>query len=87
VKSTPIDFRVTSCKWQTIDKLDPVAQAQMAVVEFSPPFINPFTKGESGVLVRMSVGNHDAQWYWIPLGERQGMLGIGLVVPLDLHED
>jgi hypothetical protein len=59
----------------------------MAVVEFSPPFINPFTKGESGVLVRMSVGNHDAQWYWIPLGERQGMLGIGLVVPLDLHED
>lgn len=87
VQSTPIDFRATSCKWRTIEKLDPVAQAQMAVVEFSPPFINPFTKGESGVLVRMSVGNHDAQWYWIPLAERQGMLGIGLVVPLDLHED
>lgn len=87
VQSTPIDFRATSCKWQPIDKLDPVAQAQMAVVEFSPPFINPFTKGESGVLVRMSVGNHDAQWYWIPLGERQGLLGIGLVVPLDMHED
>jgi len=85
VQATPIDFRATSCKWKTIDKLDPVAQAQMAVVEFSPPFINPFTKGESGVLVRMSVGNHDAQWYWIPLGERQGLLGIGLVVPLDMH--
>ncbi|HEY2094202.1 MAG TPA: hypothetical protein VGJ81_20230 [Thermoanaerobaculia bacterium] len=87
VQSTPLDFRATSCKWQPIDKLDPVAQAQMAVVEFSPPFINPFTKGESGILVRMSVGNHDAEWYWIPLGERQGLLGIGLVVPLDLHED
>jgi hypothetical protein len=85
VQPTPIDFRATSCKWKTIDKLDPVAQAQMAVVEFSPPFINPFTKGESGVLVRMSVGGHDAQWYWIPLGERQGLLGIGLVVPLDMH--
>ncbi len=87
VQPTPLDFHATSCKWQPIDKLDPVAQAQMAVVEFSPPFINPFTKGESGILVRMSVGNHDAQWYWIPLAERQGMLGIGLVVPLDMHED
>lgn len=87
VQATPIDFRATSCKWQTIEKLDPVAQAQMAVVEFSPPFINPFTKGEAGVLVRMSVGGHDSQWYWIPLGERQGLLGIGLVVPLDMHEN
>jgi hypothetical protein len=86
VQSTPIDFRATSCKWQTIEKLDPVAQAQMAVVEFSPPFINPFTKGESGVLVRMSVGGHDSQWYWIPLAERQGLLGIGLVLPLDLQD-
>ncbi|HEV8435265.1 MAG TPA: hypothetical protein VGR95_17785 [Thermoanaerobaculia bacterium] len=86
VQSTPLDFRSTSCKWQTIDKLDPVAQAQMAVVEFSPPFINPFTKGESGILVRMSVGGHDSQWYWIPLAERQGLLGIGLVVPLDLQD-
>ena len=87
VQPTPLDFRATSCKWPLIDKLDPVAQAQMVVVEFSPPFINPFTKGESGILVRMSVGNHDAQWYWIPLAERNGLLGIGLVVPLDLHED
>lgn len=87
VQPTPLDFRATSCKWQPIDKLDPVAHVQSAVVEFSPPFINPFTKGESGVLVRMSVGNHDAQWYWVPLGERQGLLGIGLVVPLDMHEE
>jgi len=87
VKPTPLDFSATSCKWQPIEKLDPVAEAQMAVVEFSPPFINPFTKGESGVLVRMSVGGHDSQWYWIPLAERQGLLGIGLVLPLDMHED
>ena len=87
VVSTPIDLRSTACHWQPIPKLDPVAQVQMTVVEFSAPFINPFTKGESGVLVRMSVGNHDAQWYWIPIAQRQGLMGIGLVMPLDMHED
>jgi hypothetical protein len=87
VESTPIDLGATSCKWQPVAKLDPVAQAQLTVLEFSPPFINPFTKGESGVLVRMSIGGHDAQWYWIPLAVRQGLLGIGLALPLDMHED
>ncbi|HEX7139811.1 MAG TPA: hypothetical protein VF219_18305 [Vicinamibacterales bacterium] len=86
VQSTPIDFPATSCKWQPIEKLDPVAHVQLVVVEFSPPFINPFTKGESGVLVRTSIGGHDAEWYWIPLAERQGLLGIGLVVPLDMQD-
>jgi hypothetical protein len=86
VQPAPLDFHATSCKWQTIEKLDPVAHVQNAVVEFTPPFINPFTKGESGVLVRMSVGGHDSQWYWIPLAERQGLLGIGLVIPLDLQD-
>jgi hypothetical protein len=86
VKPTPLDFQGTSCAWQTIPRLDPVAQAQMTVVQFSAPFVNPFTKGESGVLVRMSVGNHDAQWYWIPLALREGRLGVGLVMAMDMHE-
>ena len=83
---TPLDFRNTSCTWQPVEKLDPVAYAQLTVIQFSAPFQNPFTKNESGVLVRMSVGNHDAQWYWIPLAERQGLLGIGLVMVMDMHE-
>jgi hypothetical protein len=86
VTRTPLDFRNTSCTWQPVEKLDPVAYAQLTVIQFSAPFQNPFTKNESGVLVRMSVGNHDAQWYWIPLAERQGLLGIGLVMAMDMHE-
>jgi hypothetical protein len=86
VTKTPLDFRNTSCTWQPVEKLDPVAYAQLTVIQFSAPFQNPFTKNESGVLVRMSVGNHDAQWYWIPLAERQGLLGIGLVMVMDMHE-
>jgi hypothetical protein len=86
VAPSPLDLTGSACTWHTIAKLDPVAQAQTTVIQFSPPFVNPFTKGESGVLVRMSVGNHDAQWYWIPLAVRSGRLGIGLVMPMDMHE-
>jgi hypothetical protein len=86
VTSSPLDLQGTSCTWQPIAKLDPVAQAQMTVVQFSSPFVNPFTRGESGVLVRMSIGNHDAQWYWIPLAMRENRLGVGLVMAMDMHE-
>ena len=76
----------TSCPWEPIDRIDPVAQAQTTVVELSGPFPNPFVRGEAGILVRLSVGGQYAQWYWVPLAERDGRLGIGIVMPLNLHE-
>ena len=83
----PIDFSMaTSCKWTPIAKLDPVQQAQMSVVEFSSPIPNPFIRSEFGILVRLSVGGHDAQWYWIPMAQRNGAWSFGVVMPMDLHE-
>jgi len=83
----PVDFaNAHSCGWTGVDRLDPLKHAQLTIVEFSVPFVNPFTHGESGVFVRMSIGGHDAQWYWIPLAERNGQLGVGLVLALDLHD-
>ncbi len=85
--STPIDLsHAQACAWKPIDKIDPVRDAQLTIVEFSAPFANPFTRGESGVMVRMSIGGHDAQWYWVPLAERNGQLGVGLVLPMDFHD-
>lgn len=73
-----------SCDWTAVDKLDPEKLAQTPVVEFSAPFPNPFAKGESGVLARMSIGDRDAQWYWIPIAERRGVIGVGMVLPMDM---
>lgn len=87
MSAMPLEFSGnTSCAWQPIERLDPIEQAQRTVVEFSSPFVNPFTRGESGVFARLSIGGRDAQWYWIPLAERDGRLGIGLVMAMDLHD-
>ena len=75
-----------SCRWTHIEKLDPQKNSDQFVVEMSAAIPNPFAKSEAGVMVRMSIGGHDAQWYWIPLGNRNGQWAIGIVLPMDLHE-
>ncbi len=83
----PIDLANTqTCTWSPIPKIDPVKDVDQMVVELSAPFVNPFTKNEAGMLARLSLGGRDAQWYWIPLGVRNGVWAIGNVFPMDLHE-
>jgi hypothetical protein len=74
------------CKWKTIAKLDPIRNVDQMVVEMSAPIPNPFQRNEAGVLARMSLGGHDAQWYWVPLGQRNGVWAIGIVLPMDMRE-
>jgi hypothetical protein len=75
-----------SCSWTPVKKLDPAAHHDVMVVELSAPFINPFTRGESGLFARLSLGGHDSQWYWIPLAERNGVWAIGIVLPTDMRD-
>ena len=82
----PLALAGAGCKWQPIDKLDPTRNRDQMVVEFSSPIANPFMRGEAGLMARMSVGGHDSQWYWIPLGQRKGQWAIGVVLPMDMHE-
>jgi len=82
----PLALSEAHCKWQPIAQLDPVRNHDQMVVELSPPIPNPFQRNEAGVMARMSVGGHDAQWYWIPLGNRNGNWAIGIVLPMDMHE-
>ena len=85
--SIPIDTAdAHSCTWFPVRKLDPVVHHDVWVVELSSPFINPFTRGESGLFVRYSLGGHDSQWYWIPLAERNGTWSIGIVLATDMRE-
>ena len=47
------------------------AEAQRALdfmtLEFSPPIANPYVKGQTGTLVRMSLAGESATWYWVAL--------------------
>lgn len=85
-QALPLALTESHCTWKPIAKLDPVRDHDQMVVEISAPIPNPFTRNEAGVLARLSVGGHDSQWYWIPLGNRKGAWGIGLVLPMDMHE-
>jgi hypothetical protein len=55
-------------------------------LQLSSPFLNPFVRNEAGVLARLSLGGHDAQWYWVPLAQKKGQWVMSNVLPLDLHE-
>ena len=83
----PIDIAdARTCTWTPLDRIDPVRHVDMWVVDFSSPFVNPFTHDEAGMFARLSLGGHDSQWYWIPLGQRNGLWAIGNIFPLDMHE-
>jgi hypothetical protein len=82
----PLALTDSRCAWRPIAKLDPIRDHDQMVVELSAPIPNPFMHNEAGVLARMSLGGHDSQWYWIPLGQKKGQWGIGIVLPMDLHE-
>ncbi len=86
----PLPLAVTpggNCNWRPVEKFDKTRDHETLIVEFSAPFVNPFTRGESGLFARMSVGGQAPQWYWIPVAEHNGAWAIGIVLPLDLHEE
>lgn len=84
-KRIPINLTGTTCRWKPIDVVDARVHDEM-VLQLSAPFVNPFAKSEAGLFARLTLGGHDAQWYWVPLAQRKGVWAIGIVLPLDLHE-
>jgi hypothetical protein len=84
-KRLPINLAGTSCQWKPIDAVDTRSHDEM-ILQVSAPFVNPYARTEAGLFARLTLGGHDAQWYWVPLAQRKGVWAIGFVLPLDLHE-
>jgi hypothetical protein len=82
----PIDVASDVCPWNTVTRLDRRRDADVMVVQISAPFVNPFTRGETGSLLRLSLGGESSLWFWIPLNERNGKWLAGRVRALGVQE-
>lgn len=88
--SVPVIFPMMgmgSCTFRPIEPADQRRVTDVMLLQLSSPILNPFQKKEAGVLARLSLGNRNAMWYWVPLGQRKGQWLIGTAIPLDLHEE
>ncbi len=56
------------------------------VVQFSPPFENPFVRGQLGLFARLSLGNEAATWYWIAIGQQNGIWGAASPIMLSVRD-
>ncbi len=86
-KELVLELPSNGCVWRGIDAIDPRRDADVMVLQLSTPFVNPFGKNEAGLFARLSIGNDSAQWYWIPIARQGEQWGVGLIQPLDMHED
>lgn len=75
-----------SCAKQLIESFDPKRDSDVMVLQFSSPFNNPFTRGQVGVVARLSLGDEAPTWFWIPMGERNGIWGAGKPTMLGVHD-
>jgi hypothetical protein len=84
VPSVPVETS-GSCVARTIDAISG-RDADVMVAQFSSPFENPFVRGQLGVLARVSLGNEAATWYWIPIGQRNGVWGAANPIMLAVRD-
>jgi hypothetical protein len=66
-RAIPIDFTGTDCHWRPIEAGKLGQLADEMVVELSAPLANPYSKGEAGLFVRVTLGGEHPAWYWISL--------------------
>ena len=66
------------------------AEARRAIdymtIEFSPPIANPYVKGQTGTLVRMSLGGESSTWYWVALNYRGDQWVASMPAPVSVPE-
>jgi hypothetical protein len=70
-----------SCQFRPVATAKGLRRDEM-VLQFSPPFANPFERTEAGVLARLSLAGDAPQWYWIPVAARNEKWFAGM--PLSL---
>ena len=80
----PVEAR-GSCMTRAIDAINP-RDSDVMVVQFSSPFANPFVRGQLGVIARLSLGNESPTWYWIAIGEKNGLWGAAKPIMLAVRD-
>ena len=60
------------CARAMIEAVDPRRDADAMILQFSSPFSNPYTRRQIGVVARLSLGEDNPVWYWIPMVDRNG---------------
>jgi hypothetical protein len=54
------------CNMRPAASAHEVASDEM-MLQFSPPIVNPFKRGDVGLFARLSLRGEAPQWYWVPL--------------------
>jgi hypothetical protein len=86
--SIPVDIPQTghSCAWAILDHFDRARDNDKMILQISTPFANPYSKTEWGAFARLTVGGEAASWFWVPMKTKDGAIGIGHVMELDVEE-
>jgi len=74
------------CAPTMIDQVNPRRDADAMILQFSSPFSNPYTRRQIGVVARLSLGEDNPVWYWVPLADRGGSWAVGLPMILGVRE-
>jgi hypothetical protein len=82
--TVPVEIQA-SCSPLPIDTINP-RDSDVMVLQFSSPFANPFVRGQLGVIARLSLGNEAPTWYWIPIGQRNGVWGAAAPLMLAVRD-
>lgn len=82
----PIEIPAKTCVSRFIDATDLRYSSDVMVLQFSSPFINPFTRNQTGVLARLSLGGEASTWYWVPLINRNEKWFAGTPAALSVIE-
>ena len=82
----PIEPRTNTCISRYVTSAEAARANDVMILQFSSPFVNPFGRGESGTLVRISLGGESSTWYWVPLVYRSDRWLAGSPTPLAFVE-
>lgn len=63
----PVEVPAQTCISRFVTPQEAARANDVMIIRFSSPFVNPFGRGQTGTLARLSLGNEAATWYWIPL--------------------
>lgn len=63
----PIERPEKTCISRFITSAEAARANDVMIIQFSSPFVNPYHRGQSGTLARLSLGGEASTWYWIPL--------------------
>lgn len=82
----PIEIPSQTCVARFVTPAEAKRATDVMVVQFSSPFANPFGRGQTGTLVRLSLGGEGSTWYWIPLIYRNDRWLGGIPLTLSVME-